>query len=162
MSRRKYFFDHTREPSENIKSTKQDCLCILSRKQFFENLSETVFKARENMMIANTAKDVEDALNAVEMLMISYSNAPYVEGAIAERIQGTINIIQKVRMHDLKRTSLSNSLALLLKDAKTIIEEEKKKEQRIEALQSLFMEMAEHVPEISALVDLDKIFKNLD
>ena len=114
---------------EKPKEADQECLGILSRKQFYENLVETVSKARENPLRSNTVKGVDDALNAVETHMVSYSNAPYVEGAIAERIQGTINIIQKVRMHDLKRTSLSNALALLLKDAKAIIEEEKKKDQ---------------------------------
>lgn len=114
---------------EKPKEADQKCLGILSRKQFYENLVETVSKARENLLRSNTVKGVDDALNAAERLMVSYSNVPYVEGSIAESIQGTINIIQKVRMHDLKRTSLSNALALLLKDAKAIIEEEKKKDQ---------------------------------
>ncbi len=153
-------FDNTRD--ESTHTTEQDCLCILSRKKFYEIFVENVSKARENLLLANTAKGVEDALNAVKTLMVSYSIASYVEGSVAERIHGTLIIIQKVRMHDLKRSSLANSLALLLKDAKAIIEEEEKKEQQHwEAIQSLLMEMAEHVPEISALVDFDKIFKNL-
>lgn len=130
--RNRYKFNNTRflknVSVEKPKEADQECLGILSRKQFYESLVETVSKARENLLRSNTVKGVEDALNAVETLMVSYSNAPYVEGAIAERIQGTINIIQKVRMHDLKRGSLANNLAILLKEAKEIIKEEEKKE----------------------------------
>ena len=159
---KEYLFDNTREPSEDIKSTKQDCLCILSRKQFYEILVENVSKVRKNLMLANSPETVQKSLDNVELLIICYTRSPYDE-AVTERLQEVLNTIHKVHMHDLKRGTLAHILSLLIKDAKTIIEEENKKEQqRIEALQSLFMEMAEHVPEISALVDLDKIFKNLD
>ena len=158
MSRRKYYFDHTREPSENIKSTKQDCLCILSRKQFYEILVENVSKVRKNLMLANSPETVQKSLDNVELLIICYTRSPYDE-AVTERLQEVLNTIHKVHMHDLKRGTLAHILALLIKDAREIIKEEEKKEQCIEVLQSLFMEMAEHAPEISALFDLDKILK---
>ena len=157
---KEYHFDNTREPSEDIKSTKQDCLCILSRKQFYEILVKNVSNVRKNLMLANSPETVQKSLDNVELLIICYTRSPYDE-AVTERLQEVLNTIHKVHMHDLKRGTLAHILSLLIKDAKTIIEEEKKKEQRIEAFQSLFMEMAENAPEISALVDFDKIFKNL-
>lgn len=122
----------------------------VTRKEAYESFFEKVKVLKAELLRANTEDAVNKALEGIDTLMNDARNDSQLKD-LHNWVAETSSLVQSVKLHVVTKMILDNLLYQILEEINKIFEEEKKNAYAAQ-LRELFLEMAEHAPEIAEII----------